>query len=290
MSIYDINGNALCNDDYETITSFTNTTFYSEGYNNAFLASQGMCTDGTYLYTSAIRTNNLTSQSTTTLMRKINLSDASVELEYTGYNYEHANGLAYDSTNNRLFITAWDYANNYSTIYTADADTLEYASDFDVSTDLTSIVGSDNYVGVCTCAYDNDNDKLILLVRGDCVGFAVYNSDLELESFVRIVRPDSSASLQGMCYNDNLLYVCWNVGTTDLMTCYDYNGNLIYTVDVTFDYELEACAVVNDTWYFLFSDSSYLTQIIYACTISATSTVSKVDVVSKYNKGKTAFY
>lgn len=292
MALYDVNGDVIISDDnkFDVVEEFTNTLFFSQGYNNAFLSSQGMCTDGTYLYTSGIRTNTLGEQTTTTLMRKINISNGSVAVEYVGYNYQHANGLAYDSTNNRLFVVAWDVNNNYSTVYIANPSTLEYVSSFDVSDAISAVIGEENYIGVCSCAYDNDHGKLILLVRGDYIGFAVFNSNLELESFMRIVRPNPTASLQGMSYKDNIIYVCWNVGDTDLLTAYDYNGNLIYIVDVSWDKEFEACAIVGDDWYFLFSDSTYKIQKIYKGNISESSKIYKSDIMARYSYGKTPIY
>lgn len=222
-------------------------------------SAQGICTDGTYIYTVATTDNH-----TNAHVMKIDTSGNLVGENVAVGNIEHANQLAYDPYNDLILAVGSD-TNAY--VYRIDPNTLELVDHLELTNVRNAMTEKDRWSGFWAIAYDADKDVFIIgstrcycvtnsdfsiiykVVRqnyhngdgqglypfGDVVYGAFVNGDYKFVAYnwdgcviKRFNTPFPYKEFEGVCMIDGELYAHWNpwnnksVVTKDTVTAYDY--------------------------------------------------------------------
>ena len=135
--------------------------------------TQGMCSDGTHLYISAI-TNTDTDN---TIIYKYNLSDGTLVDSVNSYSLGHCNSMTYCSKDNKIYCIALD--TNGQTIHKINTD-LTYDSSFTVN--LTPFYSASTGVGAIS--YNAKRNQFVCLIRGTQKGFAIFDTHFNLLDIV----------------------------------------------------------------------------------------------------------
>ena len=148
-------------------------------------------------------------------------------------NLGHANDITYNETTNCIYVISG------STLYTFDADTLEYKGTMRLSTSASAIsynAHDDTYV-----AYSS---KALLF----------FDSEGDLMSSVSV--SESGVTSQGVCSDENYVYMlfCTSLGSSKYscqVYVYDYSGNCQskITVSIPGNHEPENISVVDGALY-----------------------------------------
>jgi len=185
---------------------------------------QGMCTDGTYLYTCLV---DGSSDASNTYVYKYNLADGSLVTSVNSYSLGHCNSMTCIPGGYILCIAL----DNAGTIHVINASDLSYVSSFTV--DLSDVYSA--YTGIGAISYNASRDVFICLIRGSRKGYAILdrNGDLLDLVWTRKFYNDSTARTAvtyGSCFaDDNFIYqITYNYNGVQVFTYNgDYVGNII---------------------------------------------------------------
>jgi len=209
MAIYDSSGN-------EIIINVSNTAFRDSAYLFKLknLNDQGMCTDGTYIY-SCDGTN----------IHKYNIltKDTTTESFTTDY-YGHANDMTYNPNTGYLYIATMTSGQAVGVV---NASTLAHVDFIDLKkSDNTSIYPSQ-------IAYDWANNRYIVAHNDD---FMIYDSSF---SYVSAFDGNHGGVHQGIDTDGKYIYKCRSaVSSRGIVQVIDFSGNTLKQIDVT-GYEIE---------------------------------------------------
>lgn len=246
MSIYDVNGN-------EIITGGGAVAFRKSAYLYKLknLNDQGICTDGTYIYSSD--GSNI---------RKYGILDKTASS--ASVSYAHGNDMTYNPTTGRLYIATMTSGQG---IAVADASTLEHIEYIDVKD------GSNASVAVSQIAYDRTNNRYICGVNSV---FYIYDSAF---NYISSFDGQHGGVHQGIETDGIYIYKCRsNVNGRGIVQVLDFSGNTVAQIDVTGN-ELESITWDwNGNWYCTTKNSQglYYTSLITAVGLDAVEQLHKI--------------
>lgn len=239
-------------------------------------ACQGMCvdSDGEYMYSAYM---GGTGGNTDIL--KIDMSTWEVDTTVSGA-YGHCNDLCYDPVNNYI-IAVYTVSSALSTIIRFNADTLAEVDRIDLSSVVHGIDPTYELAGI---TYISDLQLYCFAVaKGNTfVGLLYLDSQWTMQKFTKVLT--SNRTLQNIDNKDGMILISdFRVGTDDKINFYDYNGNLINSVQGRYGYEVEAVAHVGNEYYLQYNKNSYRELAVYKATVNGTTERAKADVLSQFN-------
>lgn len=221
MSVYNLSGVEISGSS-SGVSGFRNTAYL---YKLKNLNDQGICTDGTYIY-SCDGTN----------VRKYNIltKENTVVTAETGF-YGHGNGMAYNPSTDYLYIATMTSG---SPVAVVNADTLEFVEFVVVRN------GSGTEIQPSQIAYDCKSNRYIMGVDSM---FYIYDSSF---NYVTSFNGNHSGVHQDIETDGTYIYKCRsNVNGRGIIQVIDFSGATVKQIDVTSS-ELESLAYDwTGTWY-----------------------------------------
>ena len=175
-------------------------------------ATQGMCTDGTYLYTCLISNDD----SENTYVYKYSLADGSLVTSVNSYSLGHCNSMTYCPKDGYIYCIALDTA---GTVHRIKASDLSYVDSFTV--DLSDVYSG--YTGIGAISYNESRDVFVCLIRGDRKGYAIINRKGDLLNIVwtrKFYTVNGIVSTLASCFADDFFIY---------QVYYTYNGIQVFT-------------------------------------------------------------
>lgn len=247
MAIYDVNGNRI--DGGGAGGSAFRTKAYLYKLKN--LNDQGICTDGTYIYSTD--GSNL---------RKYGILDKSSTSAEVSYN--HGNDMTYNPQTGYLYVATMSSGQG---IAVADASTLEHIEYIDIKD------GSNTSVSASQVAYDRINDRYIVGVGSM---FYIYDNEF---NYVSSFDGKHGGTHQGIETDGTYIYKCRSgVSGRGIVQVIDFDGGTVAQIDVTSN-ELESITWDwSENWYCNTKNSQglYYTSLITAVGLDAVAQLHKI--------------
>ena len=221
MSVYDVYGHDIGGG------GSVNSLFLDKAYLFKLknLNDQGMCTDGTYIY----------SCDGTTVRKSNILTKANTSVSQTSGFFGHANGMTYNPNTGYLYIVTSD---STKSVIVVDASDLSYV-------ETIILYKADGTAAAPTqIAYDRKNDQYIAAAGSD---YRFYDSSF---TCVKSFDANHGGTNQDLETDGQYIYKCRSsVKSRGIIQVIDFGGNTIKQIDVTGD-EIESVAYDwNGNWY-----------------------------------------
>jgi hypothetical protein len=176
--------------------------------------TQGMCTDGTYLYVIVMDSNSTHN----TVIAKYLMADGTlVDMEYS-YSLGHGNSLTYNPNDDKIYCVALD---DLGTIHKINTD-LSYDSSFTV--DLSGVYSA--FEGIRAIDYNVDREQFVCVLKGSRNPFAIFDKDFNLENLVWTQK--LKGTLGAMTTDRNFIYeITYKPNTISI---FGWNGKYITSI------------------------------------------------------------
>ena len=196
---------------------------------------QGCCTDGTYAYMAL----NDGKKVATTYIAKMNLSDWSIVKVSEPLYVDHANSMAYNSKENRIYITHAD-SGVYNKVSIIDPETLTVIGDFTVDYEMGGV------------AYNETYDMYVVRYYGS-KDFCIVDKNFEELAFFRGVY---KLGFQNIACDDEFIYLL-DSGVkaqpgVEIILVYDWDGYFRGVCRLNYASESEAIFGCNGKLYVSF--------------------------------------
>lgn len=206
--------------------------------------TQGMCTDGTYLYTCLV---NSADDSANTYVYKYNLADGSLVTSVNSYSLGHCNSMTYCPKDGYIYCIGLDTA---GTVHRIKASDLSYVDS--VTIGLSGVYGA--YTGIGAISYNESRDVFVCLIRGTRKGYAILNRNYDLLDIVwtrAFYTMEGYQYTPGSCFADDffIYQVSYLYNDVQIFTYNgDYVGNVILPSQF-YRYEPEDIIIDGDYMY-----------------------------------------
>lgn len=206
---------------------------------------QGCCTDGKYMYAFLEKKNQDVDGETRSLCRvfKVDLETWEVLEMSEPLKVDHANGVTYNTKTNEIFVTHFNY-NSYL-ISVVDPETLTVTRSFELEHPSRGL------------AYNAEMDQYAVLVYGKS-DIVIYDADWKELAYYECAIPNLAK--QCMSWDGKYLYMSYtgaldaDTRGSEVIACYDWNGNFCGVFRLASYYELESTIHVNGETYMAFNN------------------------------------
>ncbi len=213
--------------------------------------TQGMCTDGTYLYTCLV---NSADDSANTYVYKYNLSDGTLVTSVNSYSLGHCNSMTYCPKDGYIYCIGLDTA---GTVHVIDSTDLSYVGSKAI--DLSGVYSA--YTGIGAISYNASRDVFVCLIRGDRKGYAIVDRKGDLLDLVwtrAFYTMEGYQYTPGSCFADDffIYQVSYLYNGVQIFTYNgDYVGNVILP-SAMYRFEPEDISIEGDYMYISIQQSN----------------------------------
>lgn len=153
--------------------------------------------------------------------------------------FNHANGISYDSSSNKLYICKFaaesgtdgcDRTCDFS-FYVVDADTFEIEKEIDLYNVVKGVC--DDSIGIGGIAYNNETGKLCVLTRKPKRYIIFLNDDFTYDYSLYICDDNGEVLFGDICWLENYIAVCyWEWNQTNTVSFYNLAGDNIDNIKI----------------------------------------------------------